>query len=89
MSNKPKALPKIDPETLSSTFETAKENGQIDIMLQCTQIALLSEMKRSINELSSSLQEHTKVITDLFSDYEVGIEIYPKNDTNTDQEDLE
>lgn len=82
--SKPKSLPKIDPETLNKIFEDAKENNDAAILLQCTQIVLMSELKTSIKELSSKLQEYSKSISDIFADYEVGVEIYPKEEKDSE-----
>jgi len=82
-SKKPKNLPKMDPETLNNVFEQAKQNNDIQAMLLCTQVALLSELKWGISEIVeklSELKDNSQVLTEILSDSCLGIEIYPKSD---------
>lgn len=80
----PKPLHKIGSEELNKIFETAKAAGDTTTMLQCTQIALLSELKKEMTSQLKEIAAGYRTISEALADCSMGIEIYPKSSEEGD-----
>jgi len=79
-----KKLPKLGPDELIEIYDLAKTEKNHELMLLCTQVALLSEMKKDMSSQLSEISAGYRTISEALADCSLGIEIYPKSSEEGD-----